>query len=76
MLIDKAPASPCSGLKDDGESAQRFANIGFVATGVAAAATVVIGAFLTDWGGAAAAGRAPVVVPVAGGVALSYGSRF
>ena len=66
----------CSGLKSDGEGAQRNANIGFAATGVAAVATVVIGAFFTDWDRAARAGHAPVVVPVAGGAGLSYGARF
>ena len=73
---DKANASSCGGLKDDGESVQRLANIGFAATAVAGVTTVILGAFFTDWGGAVAAGRAPAVVPVAGGAGLSYGSRF
>jgi hypothetical protein len=66
----------CQGLKDDGESAQSFANIGFVGTAVAGVATVVIGALFTDWSHAAKTGRAPVVVPVPGGIAAGYGLRF
>jgi len=76
---DVVATSPCQGLKNDGENAQQVANIGFAATGVAGLATVVIGIFFTDWGGsskAAGAGGAPVVVPVAGGMAAGYGARF
>ena len=77
---DVVASSPCQGLKDDGERSQRLANIGFAATGVAGLATVVIGIFFTDWGGSAngsaKTGGAPVVVPVAGGMAAGYGARF
>ena len=68
--------SECPSLKDSGESAQTSANIGFAVTGVAAAATVVIGVFLTDWAGSKKAARAPVLVPVAGGMAASWGAAF
>jgi len=68
--------SDCPGLKDSGESAQTSANIGFAVTGVAAAATIVIGVFLTDWAGSKKAARAPVLVPVAGGMAASWGATF
>ena len=68
--------SECPSLKDSGETAQTRANIGFAVTGVAAAATVVIGVLLTDWAGSRKAARAPVLVPVAGGMAASWGAAF
>jgi hypothetical protein len=68
--------SSCADLKDSGESAQTTANIGFAVTGVAAAATVVIGVLLTDWPGSRRAARAPVLVPVAGGMAASWSATF
>ena len=45
-------------------------------TGVAAAATVVIGVFFTDWAGSKKAARAPVLVPVTGGMAASWSATF
>jgi hypothetical protein len=67
----------CQSLKTDGEAAQTRANVGFALTGVAAAATVVIGVFFTDWAGSKTkAARAPVLVPVAGGMAASWGATF
>lgn len=73
---DVVATSPCQRLKDDGESAQSIANIGFAATAVAGVATALIGVFFTEWAGAARTGRAPVLVPVAGGMAAGYGGRF
>jgi hypothetical protein len=70
------PTSPCQGLKSDGETSQRGANIAFAATGAAGAATLVIGLFFTDWGGSNKRSGAPVVVPVAGGMAAGYGASF
>jgi hypothetical protein len=66
----------CPDLKDKGETAQTVANIGFATTGVAAAATLVIGVFFTDWAGSKKAARAPVLVPVAGGMAAGWGAAF
>jgi hypothetical protein len=66
----------CRDLKDTGETAQALANVGFAATGVAAAATIVIGAIFTDWTGARKPPSAPVVVPVAGGMAASWATAF
>ena len=68
--------SDCPGLKDDGEKAQTRANIGFAVTGVAAATTIVIGVFFTDWAGSKKAARTPVLVPVAGGMAAGWGATF
>ena len=68
--------SDCPSLKDDGEKAQTRANIGFAVTGVAAATTIVIGAFFIDWAGSKKAARAPVLVPVAGGMAAGWGATF
>jgi hypothetical protein len=68
--------SDCPGLKDDGERAQVRANVGFAVTGVAAAATVVIGVLFTDWAGSKKAARAPVLVPVAGGMGAGWGATF
>jgi len=69
--------STCAGLKDDGEGTQSIANIAFAATAVAGIATVIVGAFFVDWDrGAKAVGRAPVLVPLAGGMAASYAVQF
>lgn len=75
----KLSTASCSDIKDNGENAQRLANIGFVATGLVGAATIVAGAFFTDWKGGPAKTarvRVPVVVPTPGGMALSYTSTF
>ena len=69
-------SSDCPGLKEDGERAQARANFGFAATGVAAAATVVIGVFFTDWAGSKKAARVPVLVPVAGGMGAGWAATF
>lgn len=67
----------CQSFKDDGERAQTRANVGFVVTGVAAAATAVIGVFFTDWAGTKkAAAATPVLVPVSGGMAASWAATF
>lgn len=71
-----ASTGSCPDLADKGKFAQTVANIGFAATGVTAAATIVIGVFFTDWNKSARAGRAPVVVPIAGGMGLSYAASF
>lgn len=68
--------SDCPDLKDRGEGAQTFANVGFAVTGAAAAATIVIGVFFTDWAGSKKAARAPVLVPVAGGMAAGWAAAF
>ena len=68
--------SDCPDLADKGDTAQTRGNIGFAVTGVAAAATVVIGVFFTDWNGSKKAARAPVLVPVAGGMAAGWGATF
>lgn len=46
---ERANFTACEDLKDEGENAQMLTNIGFVATGVLAVATVVVGVALTDW---------------------------
>lgn len=73
---DVVATGACQGIKDEGESAQSIANIGFAATAVAGVATVVIGVFFTDWARASKSGRAPVLVPIAGGMAAGYSLRF
>ncbi len=71
-----APTDACSGLKDVGETSQTRANVAFAVTGVAAAATVVIGVFFTDWAGSKKSARVPLLVPVTGGIAASWGATF
>lgn len=69
----------CTSLKDSGERAQTFANVGFAATGIAAVTTIAIGVLFTDWSGSKKTARAPtvpVVVPVAGGMAASWERAF
>jgi hypothetical protein len=74
---DRVATSTCADLKDDGESNQTIANAAFALTAVAGVATVVLGAFFVDWDrGAKAVGKAPVLVPIAGGMAASYAVRF
>ncbi len=68
--------SECPSLKSSGEDAQTSANIGFAVTGIVAATTIIIGVFLTDWAGTKKAARAPVLVPVAGGMAAGWGTAF
>jgi hypothetical protein len=73
---DKVAAGDCAAKKDSGESAQTFANVGFVATSAAAVTTIVIAAFFTDWGSSTKAARAPVLVPIAGGMAAGWTTAF
>jgi hypothetical protein len=51
---DQANLPECGGLKNDGESSQQLANIGFVSTVIVGLATAIIGFAYTDW-------RAPVL---------------
>ena len=82
---ERAAASGCKDLKDDGERKQVIANGAFAAAAVAGVVTVVLGAFFVDWnrgakarasGASGLAGRAPMLVPIAGGMAASYAVRF
>ena len=50
---ENAPNSGCTGLKNDGESAQTNANVGIGVTAIFAVATVVVGAVFTRWHGPA-----------------------
>ncbi len=46
-----SPASRCSGLRSDGESAETRTNIALLSTVVVGLAVGVAGAFFTEWGG-------------------------
>jgi hypothetical protein len=46
---ERANFTACEDLKEEGENAQTLTNVGFIATGVLAIATVVVGIALTDW---------------------------
>jgi hypothetical protein len=59
---ERANELPCAGFKEAGESSQTRANVSLVVTGVLAAATIVIGAAFTDWGGKKTTAKANGIV--------------
>lgn len=75
----KISTASCPDIKERGENAQRLANVGFAATGLIGVATIVAGAFFTDWKGGSAKTariRVPLVAPLPGGMGLSYAASF
>jgi hypothetical protein len=65
----RANLSDCATLKDEGQSAQTATNVSLVLTGLAGAATAIIGVAFTDWG-------APMVGITPGGASVAFARRF
>jgi hypothetical protein len=68
----RANLTDCEDLKRDGESSQSTTNAGIVLTGIAAAATVVVGVAFTNWK-SPMFGMAPLP---GGGGAATFAKRF